>query len=82
MRHGKRHIATRVLLIVMSLVSGHMGQAVASEPLVIAASPSLAVPLDALGRPFEATHPGVKVQLYYGSGLELRQTIAALENRD
>ena len=81
MRHGMRHIATRVLLIVMSLVSGQ-GQAVATEPLVIAASPSLSAPLDALGRAFEATHPGVKVQLYYGSGLELRQTIATMENRD
>lgn len=81
MRHGMRHIATGVLLIVMSLVSGQ-GQAVASESLVIAASPSLAAPLDALGRAFEATHPGVKVQLYYGSGLELRQTIATMENRD
>jgi len=82
MRQRMGHIATRILLGVVGVVSGHMGQAVASEPLVIAASPSLAAPLDALGRAFEATHPGVKVQLYYGSGLELRQTIATMENRD
>ncbi|MDE3217760.1 MAG: molybdate ABC transporter substrate-binding protein [Nitrospirota bacterium] len=59
-----------------------MGSAFASEALVIAASPSLAAPLDALGRAFEATHPGVKVQFHYGSGLELRQTIATMQNRD
>ena len=80
MRHGMRHIAIRVFLIVMSLLSGQ-DKALASEPLVIAASASLAAPLDALGRAFEATHPGVKVQLYYGSGLELRQTIASMQNR-
>lgn len=56
--------------------------AFAMEPLVIAASPSLAAPLDALGRAFEATHPVVNVQLHYGSGLELRQTIATMQNRD
>ncbi|OGW51413.1 MAG: molybdate ABC transporter substrate-binding protein [Nitrospirae bacterium RBG_19FT_COMBO_58_9] len=56
--------------------------AFAMEPLVIAASPSLAAPLDALGRAFEEKHPGVKVQLYYGAGLELRQAIATMQHRD
>ncbi|MBI4401531.1 MAG: molybdate ABC transporter substrate-binding protein [Nitrospirae bacterium] len=52
----------------------------AAEPLLIAASPSLAAPLEALGRAFEAARPGVRVRLYYDSGLDLRHTIAAMEN--
>jgi molybdate transport system substrate-binding protein len=59
-----------------------IGSVFAAEPLLIAASPSLAVPLEALGRAFEAKRTGVKVQLHYGSGLELRQMIATMENRD
>lgn len=51
-----------------------------NQPLVIAASPSLASPLEALARAFESTHPGVSVRLYYDSGLDLRRTIAAMEN--
>ena len=54
----------------------------ATEPLVILASPSMADPLQALGQAFEAKHPGVNVQLHYGSGLELRQMIAAMQNRN
>ena len=52
----------------------------AKEPLVIAASPSSAAPLEALGRAFEMTHPDVKVMLYFDSGLDIRRTIAAMEN--
>lgn len=70
------------LMLCWIILSGALAHVVfAMEPLVIAASPSLAPPLDALGRAFEATHPGVKVQLYYGSGLELRQTVATMQNR-
>lgn len=53
----------------------------ASEPLVVAASPSLAAPLEALGRAFEAKYADVNVPLHYGSRLQLRQ-IAAMQNRD
>lgn len=53
----------------------------ASEPLVIAASPSVAAPVEALSRHFEATHPDVRVKVYYDTGLSLRQTIATVENR-
>src|SRR5690242_10571479 len=52
----------------------------AKEPLVIAASPSLSAPLEALGRAFEMTHPDVKVMLYFDDGLNIRRTIAAMEN--
>ncbi len=52
----------------------------ATEPLVIAASPSLKEPLEALGRAFEAARPDVRVRLFFDSGLDLRRTIAAMEN--
>jgi len=55
---------------------------VANEHMIIAASPSLAALLNALGHAFEDKHPGVKVQLFYGTGLELRQAIATMENRN
>jgi len=54
---------------------------IATRTLVIAASPSLAVPVETLSRQFEATHPDVRVRIYYDSGLALRQTIATMENR-
>ena len=54
---------------------------IAKETLVIAASPSLAIPLEALGREFEAKRPDVLVQIFYDTGLALRQTIAAMENK-
>ncbi|MEK7762071.1 MAG: molybdate ABC transporter substrate-binding protein [Nitrospirota bacterium] len=82
MRMATTYLSTRILLLVMGVMLGLIVPAFGGETLVIAGSPSLAAPLDALGRAFEATHPGVKVQLYYGSGLELRQTIATMENRD
>ena len=52
----------------------------ATETLVIAASPSLKGVLQQLGDGFEQSHPGVRVQLYFDTGLGLRQTIAAMEN--
>jgi molybdate transport system substrate-binding protein len=57
-----------------------MQTAHAVEPLVIAASPSLAPPLEALAKAFESSHPDVKVRLYLDPGLDLRRTIAAMEN--
>ena len=52
----------------------------ATEQFVIAASPSLRVAVEALGRQFEKTHPNVRVRLYFDSGLDLRRTIAGMEN--
>lgn len=54
--------------------------AFATEPLVIATSPSMRIPVEALGRQFEGTHPNIKVRLYFDSGLDLRRTIAGMEN--
>ena len=52
----------------------------ATETLIIAASPSVAGPVEALGRLFEKTHQEVRVRLYLDSGLDLRRTIAGMEN--
>ena len=82
MRQGTNHVVIRTLFAVISVMLGQTDAVFANETLVIAGSPSLAAPLDALSRAFEITHPGVKVQLHYGSGLELRQMIAAMQNRD
>ncbi|CAE6784902.1 MAG: molybdate ABC transporter substrate-binding protein [Nitrospira sp.] len=57
-----------------------IGQAGAAESFVIAASPSLKGLLERLGSGFEHTHPNVRVKLYFDSGLQLRQTIAGMEN--
>lgn len=53
----------------------------AAEPLVIAASPSMKAPVEALARAFEARRPDVKVRIYYDTGLGLRWTIAGMENK-
>lgn len=66
----------------MALASGgpllQAGQA--EEPVVIAASPSMKTVVEALGRAFEKKHPRVTVKVYYDSGLDLRQAVAAIEN--
>ena len=52
----------------------------AMESFVIATSLSVAIAVEALGRQFEAAHPDVRVRLYLDSGLDLRRTIAGMEN--
>ena len=52
----------------------------AAESLVIAASPSVKPPIEAISRAFEETHSGVTVKIFYDSGLSLRQRIASVEN--
>jgi molybdate transport system substrate-binding protein len=47
--------------------------------LIIAASPSVAVPLEALARAYEAAHPQMRVRLYYDHALDLRRAIAAIQ---
>lgn len=54
--------------------------AFAMEQLVIAASPSVKVPLEALAHAFEERHPEVRVRIRYDSGLGLRQSIAAIQS--
>jgi len=71
-----------VLLVTVLLGGGAISIASASEAFVIAGSPIMTDLLMALGAAFEAKHPGVRVRIHYGSGLELRQMIATMENRD
>lgn len=70
-----RLIGLAVLLVSVSATPGH-----AFEQLVIAASPSVRLLVEALGRQFEAAHPDVRVRLHLDSGLDLRRTIAGMEN--
>src|SRR5689334_18267323 len=71
-----------MLLMAVMLGEGAISKIAASETFVVAGSPSMADLLMALGTAFEAKHPEVKVRIHYGSGLELRQMIATMENRD
>jgi molybdate transport system substrate-binding protein len=68
------------MVIVLIAVAAPVSSAGGAEPLIIAASPSMKAPVEALGEAFEKTHPGIKVRVYYDSGLDLRRTVAALEN--
>ena len=70
-----------LMLRVTVLIAGAGGVSPsAAEPLIIAASPSVAAPMEALGRVFEASHPDVRVRIYLDAGLDLRRTIASVEN--
>jgi molybdate transport system substrate-binding protein len=75
----------RMLLFICALataavMAGLSDAGQSQEPLVIAGSPSLAAPLEALAGAYEAKHPNVKVRLYFDNGLDLRRTIAGMEN--
>lgn len=47
---------------------------------MIAASPSVKLPIEALGQAFERLHPTVRVRIHYDNGLDLRRTVAAIGN--
>lgn len=76
--HGRRVAALAVPAIVIFLLFS-IGAGFA-EPLIIAASPSVKVPLEALAQAFERSHPDVHVRIHYDSGLGLRQSIASMQN--
>ncbi len=85
MRHYAciRSVARAFLALTVCAVSAaglHTAAAWAGETFVIAASPSLKDVLEKLGNEFERSHAGVKVRLFFDSGLSLRQTIAGMEN--
>jgi molybdate transport system substrate-binding protein len=75
-------IIGRYTTCVMLLLSTWFGwsSGAAAETLAIAVSPSVKAPIEALGRAFEHAHSGVTVRLYIDSGLDLRRTIAGMEN--
>ncbi len=67
--------------VVFLLSAGLTFHSHASEQLVIAASPTVRLPVEALGRQFETLHPDVRVTISFNTGLVLRQEIATIENR-
>jgi len=71
-----------MLMMTVMLGGGAISNVSASETFVIAGSPSMADLLTALGTAFEAKHLEVKVRIHQAAGLELRQMIATMENRD
>jgi molybdate transport system substrate-binding protein len=82
---GEMMIAMRPLVLscalaIFAAVAGPAQAGQSREPLVIAGSPSLAVPIEALAEAYESQHPHVKVLLYFDNGLDLRRTIAGMEN--
>ncbi len=70
----------RLVCCCVTLFNALVAPASAAEPLVIATSPSVAPAVEALSRLFEAAHPNIRVRLYLDSGLDLRRTIAGMEN--
>lgn len=52
----------------------------ASRPLVIATSPTVKDAIEELGKAFESAHPDVRVQVAVDTSLDLRRTIAGLQN--
>lgn len=75
-----------IAVVIMATVScspvrGNLGGSQTTPGvLVIAASPGVKLPLEAISREFEALHPGATVHIFYDAALNLRQRIAAIEN--
>ena len=71
----------RIWLAVAGVVAALAADASAApRELLIAASPSLADAVHAVASAYEQAHPDVKVKIYFDDGLDLRRTIAAMEN--
>lgn len=62
-------------------VRGPVREPGAARVLVIATSPAVAEAMTQLGRAFETSHPDVQVQLSVDTSLDLRRTVAAMENQ-
>jgi molybdate transport system substrate-binding protein len=79
-RWGRRCARLILAAGLLSAGSSVLHAAQTDEPLVIAASPSMKELVEALARSFEKAHPNVKVKVYYDAGLDLRRTVASLQN--
>jgi molybdate transport system substrate-binding protein len=75
-----RFAVRRALVLILCVLHGAATTVGADEPLVIAASPSVKSAVEALGRAYESRRPEVRVKIYLDRGLDLRRTIAAMEN--
>ncbi len=67
--------------LTLALMLGLWGHSDASRPLVIVASPTVKGAIEALGKAFEAAHPDVTVQVAVDTSIDLRRTIAGMENQ-
>lgn len=76
-------LSTGVLAAMVSCAStlSPVRDAKSTRMLVIAASPAVEEAMLQLGRAFEASHPDVRVQLSIDTSLDLRRTVAGMENR-
>lgn len=77
---GGRAVILAAIAIFFLSVPARASAERAVQTLVIAASPSMKAPIEALGEAFERRHPDVKVQVYYDTGLDLRRAMAAIGN--
>ncbi|MGH7252083.1 MAG: molybdate ABC transporter substrate-binding protein [Nitrospiraceae bacterium] len=73
--------AVALALFLLGLLGTSSADGQSAETLMIAASPSVKAPVEALGQAFEAAHKDIQVRIYVDDGLDLRRTIAAMENR-
>lgn len=86
--HRRRLSCSAALLLVCALLVGwhppssraDTAAPAATRTLVVAASPTVVEPIRALGEAFEVVQPGTSVQIVVLPGLDLRRTIAAVEN--
>lgn len=75
-----RRQPARLAIAFGSMLALGAATAGAAEQLIIAVSPSVVAPVEALGRAFETSHPNIRVRLHVDNALDLRRTIAAVHN--
>lgn len=71
----------QVLLMAVVLTLGPSAGSSASRSLVIATSPAVKEAMEALGTAYESIHPDIRVRVAVDTALDLRRTIAGMENR-
>ncbi|WP_181416654.1 molybdate ABC transporter substrate-binding protein [Nitrospira lenta] len=74
-------VGTLSITVGCTPVRSSVREAGAARVLVIVTSPTMEEAIVQLGRVFEASHPDVRVQLSVDTSLDLRRTVAAMENR-
>lgn len=74
-------VGTLSITVGCAPVRSSVREAGAARVLVIVTSPTVEEAIVQLGRAFEASHPDVRVQLSVDTSLDLRRTVAAMENR-
>jgi molybdate transport system substrate-binding protein len=79
-RLDRNHAVILTVVLCLAACFLNSSSTTAGEPVVIAASPSLRGLLELLSTSFERSHPDVRIKLYFDSDLDLRRTIASMEN--